>query len=516
MPSFSNGNGNYHYFLNLPKHAQTDLNSTQTLCIFFKYMTCSILCGLLMHSWHFIWDYFDANDYGIFMKHKWYFEFDMLLVTWQCILIITLSLLLTSTLYPHDTFYRMAMLQHKRDFIQYLLLIVLLTVACLVPIAYLTFVEEEKGIQPVFPSSSPICDWLLCKFIYIRFMLIYCLYPGALPLILWCCWYIYYLCYLQSKAATYQTMMDHQQCTKTTALLNAAHPNINSIDTKRSSQWSFRKHLFQNDPVIEFDVRYPLSLLVLWCVSFMLSFLFGYIHGRPIEQYFETIYFTFSAYTVCFKFVMKKLARRCDFYRSMVSDNNYIFSMEYFMEFYWSLTYWMIYRFYTVFHAPTISEFVITLTAHLGWEFCAVIVRYHHKYYSNSNVFIERYYYYLYFLHDGRDCTLGIWRDRLSMDLVVKLWCAVFSGLFFALDYKVCFDMYANQLGDKASSELVVSYLVIATMVEFLFYVATIQFGRFVLDYNIMFPFVYYCKRLTKTHMMLIVFMYGCVVIPVY
>ena len=145
-----------------------------------------------------------------------------------------------------------------------------------------------------------------------------------------------------------------------------------------------------------------------------------------------------------------------------------------------------------------------------------MIARYHEVYFTKTNEIILRYYAWLYPMHDGMDCTLGIWRDRLSMDLVVKLWCAVFSGLFFALDYKVCFNMYSNQLDDKASSGLVVSYLSIATLVEFIFYVVTIQFGRVVLDYNIMLPFVYYCKRLTTAHALLIMFIYGCVVIPVY
>ena len=196
--------------------------------------------------------------------------------------------------------------------------------------------------------------------------------------------------------------------------------------------------------------------------------------------------------------------------------NDIIIYSEYFMEFYWSLTYWMIYRFYTVFHAPTKSQFAMTLGMHLGWEFCAVFVRYHAIYYNKSNQIIQKYYSMLYHLHDGYDGTLSIWRDRLSMDLVVKLWCAVFSGCFFGFDYKICLNMYSNQLDDHADSVLVFSYLFIATMVEFGFYVITIQFGRLVLDYNIMFPFVYYVKRLTMMHVFIILFIYGCVVIPVY
>eukprot|EP01084_Bolivina_argentea_P092770 166885_1 len=532
MPSFSNANGNYHFYLNLPKNSQIDINTCEILWLFVKYMTFTVVCGLLMHSWHFTWDYFDANDYDTFMGDKYYFEFDIMLVIWQCTLIVVWCLVLASARYPYNTFYKMAIhpSKYKHEFGKFFFLIFLLSFICLIPIAYLTFWDENRGKQPVFKSTNNVCQWLLCKYIYVRFLLIYCVYPGILPLILWCSWYIYYLLKLQGTEPydrNQRLMSEESGVTDVdNKLLDPNNSNVNlaendTVSRQSSSNWSMKKLKSSGSLAHQrydegFKLKFPLLLLILWCFSFMISFLFGYIHGDAVDQYFEALYFTFSGYTVCFKFIMKQLARRCDHYRSEVSEYNYVFSIEYFMEFYWSLTYWMIYRFYTVFHAPTVSQFAMTLSAHLFWEFCAVIVRYHGLYYRKSNEIIIKYYTYLYLLHDGYDCTLSIWRDRLSMDLVVKLWCAVFSGLFFALDYKECFGMYSEQLDDHASSTLVVSYLSIATLVEFLFYCVTIQFGKLVLDYNIMFPFVYYCKRLTKAHVFIIVFIYGCVVIPVY
>merc|ERR1712013_52301 len=88
------------------------------------------------------------------------------------------------------------------------------------------------------------------------------------------------------------------------------------------------------------------------------------------------------------------------------------------------------------------------------------------------------------------DCSLRVWRERLSLDLVVKLWCALFSGVFFGLDFEVCFKMYSQQLDDEAPSQRVTAYLTTATLAELLFYAATIQFGRCWLKFDMMLPFV--------------------------
>ena len=107
------------------------------------------------------------------------------------------------------------------------------------------------------------------------------------------------------------------------------------------------------------QIYYPLILLFLFSLSFIISFIFGHIHGDPIENNFELIYWLFSVYTMTFKFMMKWIALRCDEWRSVLSKNNYLFSIEWFCEFYWDLTYWMIYRYYTVFDVPSTASVVL-------------------------------------------------------------------------------------------------------------------------------------------------------------
>ena len=95
---------------------------------------------------------------------------------------------------------------------------------------------------------------------------------------------------------------------------------------------------------------YTFWFLGLLSCSFVISFCFGHIHGDPIQNYFEWIYFALLLYTQWWGGMMKRTALQLDVWRAANSRNNWLFSLEWFMEFYWDLTYWMIYRYYTIFH----------------------------------------------------------------------------------------------------------------------------------------------------------------------
>merc|ERR1712130_576312 len=127
-----------------------------------------------------------------------------------------------------------------------------------------------------------------------------------------------------------------------------------------------------------------------------------------------------------------------------------LFSLEWFMEFYWDLTYWMIYRYYAIFHVPTTGVFIYTMCFHLVTEFFAVFGRLTEKYYKTSRYLVHRWTPRNCLDHIQDDCTYAEWRNRLAMDIVVKFGVSIGTGVFFLVNIAVNLPLY---LGDGADAD---------------------------------------------------------------
>lgn len=504
MPSFNVGAGSYKYFLSFHDSKYTenidgDLNEKRTIPSFIKYTCSAAIFFLLMHLWHFCWDFLNAHYPDKYVAHKLYFEFDIVLLLWQSMFMTSFVILLTSVVHKDDSnmFHQIIILNNLYKLLQYITIILSLTAILSIPIIFLSFSNESMGNQLIFniTETDSICNLILCEYLYLRFLLIYVVYPCCVPSLLFTLWLLKFKC---SKYTSKQASIQEE------ILLEHA---INHDDATASSN-------SKND-LDRKQIIYPLLLLFLFSCSFVLSFIFGHIHGQHIQSWFELIYWSLCLYTQIFKFMTKWIALRCDEWRALNSKNNNLVSIEWLVEFYWDLTYWMIYRYYTIFDSPSVGLFVFTVLVHLSWEFCSVFVRLTPKYFKMTT-------YWTYnsiplscmdYIIDN--CNYNEWKNRLAMDIVVKFGCSVCSGLFFFADIVVNLPLYRHS-DDVELEDDIIAYFSISVVVELLFYLAMMIVQAKLYNYSISKPFVGYVKELTTKHRWFLLILYGSIVIPVY
>ena len=374
MPSFNVGAGVYEYFLgntfNDRKYTENIngyLDEKRAIPKFLAYLSCTAIFFFIMHIWHFSWDFLNAHYPEQYKQNRWYFEFDIVLMLWQSLFMISIFILLTSVVHKDSSnmFHRIIVKHDRYKLFLYIVSILLLTLFLLIPITILSYNDEESGTHHLFDENDAICKVVLCEYLYIRFVLIYMAYPGFIPPFLFIVWLIIHK--IEQK----------RKIRKRTSIQMEILLENDFDGNKKDDYKSSKKHQSSFKQIL-----YPLMLLFGFSFSFVISFIFGHIHGVPIEQNFELIYWCLGIYTMGSKFCHKWIALRCDEWRTVNSDNNYTFSIEWFVEFYWDLTYWMIYRYYTIFNVPSTGIFILTLITHLSWEFCAVFIRLTQKYFK--------------------------------------------------------------------------------------------------------------------------------------
>lgn len=119
-------------------------------------------------------------------------------------------------------------------------------------------------------------------------------------------------------------------------------------------------------------------------------------------------------------------------------------------------------------------------------------------------------------------CTYNEWRNRLAMDIVVKLGCCICSGLFFLVNIIVNIPVYiqvgANVDGDidDESFKMILIYFGVSVLLELALYMVIIVAQWKLYDYSMSRPFVGYIKELSNLHIFFLLLLYGSVIVPVY
>ena len=533
MPSFNVGAGSYEYFLGFHKDQRFTenldgyFNEKRAIPRFVAYVSCAAVFFFIMHLWHFSWDFLNAHFSEQYKANRWFFEFDIVLIMWQSVFMISLVILLSSVVHTNsqNMFHSIIVKHSGYHLFLYIVSIFLLTLFLLLPIAFLSFNDEDLGTHYLFKQTKnrDICDVLLCEYLYFRFILIYLVYPSLVPSFLFISWLIKYKCYDESNNAKTRASIqmeillenDFGNDDNKSVSHSRSHKSVSLQFEKNSTNQTYTKTKTVKRSAKQ--ILYPLLLLFLFSLSFTVSFIFGHIHGDPIENNFELIYWSFSIYTMTFKFMMKWIALRCDEWRSINSRNNYVFSIEWFCEFYWDLTYWMIYRYYTVFDVPSTGIFILTIFTHLSWEFLSVFVRLTPKYFKVTTYLTYNTIPLSCMDYIIDNCTYSEWRNRLSMDIAIKFGCSVCSGLFFLVNIMVNLPLYTQAAtADSLSLRTIASYFSISVSTELLFYILIIVLQARIYNYSISKPVVGYINEISNKHRFFLLLLFGSVVIPVY
>ena len=298
LPSFSVERGSYDYFLSFKAGPFTRnlggfVDERRTVPAFLTYMVLCALCLFAMHSWHFVWSLVNAYYASAYEQQRWYFEFDVVLIVWQSLFMASLHLLLIAAVHGDDAnlLHQLVVLREHAKALEFAALALSLCAAQLIPIAVLSFAVEDVGSLRVLDSDGAACAYLLCDLIYLRFVLLYVAYPCALPSLLFALWLCRYrwhdadtdhhLAYIVPSA---------EAVAASEANFAAAHEQeaatLLGFETtdSASSAAPYRYRL----PPASTTQKALTVLLLLWLLScsFVISFLFGHIHGDVVEQHF--------------------------------------------------------------------------------------------------------------------------------------------------------------------------------------------------------------------------------------
>eukprot|EP01084_Bolivina_argentea_P275551 469960_1 len=189
MPSFNVGAGSYEYFLSFNDRKYTEhldgyLREKRSIPKSLQYICSAAFFFLLMHLWHFFWNFLNAHFPEEYIKNRWYFEFDIVLILWQSVFMISLVILLTSVVHKdsQNIFHEIIVMKNSYKLVQYIFMIISSTSMLVIPIAILSFYDEDIGTHYIFhQEKDSICNVILCEYLYLRFILIYIIYPSCIP-----------------------------------------------------------------------------------------------------------------------------------------------------------------------------------------------------------------------------------------------------------------------------------------------------------------------------------------------
>ena len=110
------------------------------------------------------------------------------------------------------------------------------------------------------------------------------------------------------------------------------------------------------------------------------------------------------------------------------------------------------------------------------------------------------------------NCSYNEWRDRLSMDVIIKFGCCVCTGIFFGVNVICNFKLYQN-VGGTHKFNKILWYFSISIFVEFLFYILLMVLQSKLFNYSISKPFVAYVRSVSNKHRFFYLLLFGSVVV---
>eukprot|EP01084_Bolivina_argentea_P005484 10333_1 len=246
--------------------------------------------------------------------------------------------------------------------------------------------------------------------------------------------------------------------------INKRHSTLSTISA------NFPLHLYACYVLV-----YCLVLTLLYFIIFVINICLS----ETIDKYFEVIYYILLISTTFLKYILKKIARKIDFYRTLdeyENNNTFEISLELFTEYLISTIYWLNYRGLLIYHQSAISfsMFLYTKSSHILSESWETIVRPSQFYYNVSgfmqNWLISKAGNKLNNIYD--DSTDSQWRYRLSVDITIHFLVSILSGLFLLITLLIWkyFGIHLDFKGQNEDLDLSNSTIDNTTEYQFLYY----------------------------------------------
>ena len=152
---------------------------------------------------------------------------------------------------------------------------------------------------------------------------------------------------------------------------------------------------------------------------------------------------------------MKQFARRIDKLRINHSNYEYFISLEYLMEWMFSIIYWSWLRVFVAYHIQSGSEFFVVIMMHFLMEIFESNIKFTTLYFKTSSNALDWIHDEVYWIwrHFEDNSDKNEWRGRLSMDMICRFFASFLTGIFeifyILLQGK---NWYDNHYGNSSNS----------------------------------------------------------------
>lgn len=532
MPSFSVSKGNYNHYLidicdindNL-RHLLAGSNHSNTLRYLFPFLKISfvvIIIAVIFEIYPWIDDYFWYNNRNYYddenMTLGWVIYFTILKAhtTFMFIVIlITVNFKLVS---------------HINTANQTCIIIgFLCSFIFICSLQFLTWLGAKYSLindsTAMFDRNTTICSkYINCKRWTLDRMIIAFEYPWLVCLIItiYC---IVMLCIKCCNRDSNPQKSNHPNQLEL-VLLKDVSINFPTNDTFPNIETTKGQKFVKQGIWVSFVIVFAWHSMEAW------NWFFNLVNYKVFENQYEAAYVILFISAHIFRFILKRLARKLDQIRAynmhklqrMNTVWNIInsISFEYFMEFNTSCLYILWYKCLAVYHTPEIGSFIGILFIHQFKEIFLCVIRYSDLYYELKNSFIDKMeqtsdtslcarivYRFIGITGWNGNCSLIAWRNRISMDLILRLYASMIFGIIVGVDVKMIGEN-GIQAAFKTESKYskIAMYTAISTVSELVHYVAIYCYNYKVYQQNMLLPFVHYVKNMNKSQMTANLLMY--------
>eukprot|EP01084_Bolivina_argentea_P155389 270782_1 len=474
MPSFPLTNNHYHRYYASSIVENDKLSNCQILLKFLKYFVLIVLCIVISLSWDFVIEYLGARN----ILHTPYIQ-----------QIITAIFISTSiTILVHIGIYV------KHDFhsftAQWKLIICLYFATAIIVASIFIYLDIIPHIHYLFGQNSnqKICNYIRCIHAAPHWFIINIFVPSIVPLIIFLCYCLFRKC----KDKYYNSNTNNEL-------------ELTLLETHSSVTSSIHvSNVTENKTTLICVLFYITYFIIMF-----IYFLFTNINLNFLKLYFEYCFVMFLIWTSIFKLILKKIARIMDYVRNdrdAEYEGKFKLCIEYLVEWILSVLYWIWLRALVAIDLPSTKNYLILVAIHIIAEFIESNVKFTKLYFmlsASALRYIEmkkkdnELFAFVYYVFND-DSELIEWRNRLSMDALVRFYASVISGIVQCLVFiSIGKAFFVKHFGINKYRD-VLMYTAVSTSIEILHYLLTYLFLLTWYKFNMIEPFVSYVSAMNR------------------
>lgn len=463
------------------------------ISIYFLLSTFLLLSGL--QSFNFI----SERYYTFYNQYQLYWVWDLLyafITSYYVVVIVLLAISINKPMeYIAPNIIHAIISKNRKAIYKFVIFWIITWCICEFPLVYYHLYYDADA----YFNEHRICSLILCGYWYPFWTFVNIINSGLLPLILYIIWIVICLCIQNNKNQNSQ--IDSIQLSD---LDNALNQQLLTNDGGDSEN----KKVFSNKEYHTMSILFIMFYVVLW-ITF---WIFYSIKDELIEQYWLHLYIGFFIWHSLFKFIFKRIGRKCDEMRQYNECNHY-FSCEYFVQWTFSCIYENWIRMSIAFQTPQLTEFIIALCIHSLSQLFQANIRFSSMYFKISNKILNGTYskcnimcILQQFFTSQSDVVL--WRNRLSMDMMLSFFASILNGLLVGFSLFLYGPKFYKLLfGSSNDYERAIKYTFISVFIDFILYIFSFIYHKWMNGFFMIELFVKYIFSMTILHRLLFFFL---------